>query len=412
MSKPNRPFSFLQMSDVFLDASLTSKSLGMTVRQRHERNQEALESVLDLCQAASRLGAGALVVSGNLWDGRTVTIATISRLREAFAALQDMPVIIAPGTSDPLSTQSFHHSKVLSMHASRGWSNNVHIFSTADYSCFVCPGRDDVHFFGRAVCTTGGASTDSSSATDLAGTLDESVIKIVVGAAPLSQAMSNGDAFHYAALSGPENLTTCVRSDGRIISGSSGTLIARSLEQSGRRNALLVTVERSNKERRQCDVTIKPLLSDRRRIVPVAVSINGIKPHNLPDCIEKASSANKAEKHLDIIHLKLTGRYPAGSKTDFGISQLLRHYYHVIVDDETRPDFMLDHTDPRSTEGRFIQLLHAVTKKTEAKLTTDAGKDEDEIDCSGEVTSAIIEDAIRYGLEALRQQKVSVPDVD
>jgi hypothetical protein len=80
--------------------------------------------------------------------------------------------------------------------------------------------------------------------------------------------------------------------------------------------------------------------------------------------------------------------------------------YHLIIDDATRPDYYLDKMDPRTTEGRFIQYLQnlKVTAESRGGTMTD--------DQSGELTSDIIEDALYYGLDALNQKKVAVPDVD
>jgi hypothetical protein len=78
----------------------------------------------------------------------------------------------------------------------------------------------------------------------------------------------------------------------------------------------------------------------------------------------------------------------------------------VLVDDATRPDYIFDKIDARSTEGRFIKLLQDM--KTNAELKSQRAVSENE----NVLTPKNIEDALYYGLDALSQKQVALPDVD
>ncbi len=117
----------LQLSDVVLDARLSFKDMEMTATKRHERNSEALEAVLSLCQLAGERSADAILIVGNLWDAQAITLNR-QPVIDAFASLGDTPAVICPGLSDPYNAQSFFDPGVLAAFALRPLTKNVHIF--------------------------------------------------------------------------------------------------------------------------------------------------------------------------------------------------------------------------------------------------------------------------------------------
>lgn len=401
MSTGKQSIRLLQFSDVMLDARLSFKGMDMTASKRHERNNEALDSVLDLCETARFRKADAIVVAGNLWDSQSVTASTVSRLVDAFAALGEVPVVICPGHADPFNPQSFFNSNVLSAFGVRPWSKNVHIFSSSVAIGCISEMRPDVCFIGRANCETqlvagSPRAVDTRSATCLLQVdYDAAVVQ--------ADTASNNDDYAYTAFGGSANFAQ-IRGDGAIKAAAAGSIIARSLEELGQRSALWV--ELTPLESAGYKVTVERLPADKRRLVSVSTNINGIRAQNVPDHIRKTVEASDATAN-DLLHVHITGIYPAGSVPDFGESELSRLFYHVVVQDATRPDYFLDKLDPRTTEGRFIQFLQEMKVKAESRggvvPSTEYGVD---------LSSAIIEDALYYGLDALNQKKVKVPDVD
>lgn len=404
MSNEKKPLRLLQISDVLLDGRLSFKDMDMPASKRHERNTEALESVLGLCQLAKIKAADALLIVGNLWDAQSVTAATVARLADAFAGMGDTPVIICPGTTDPFNSQSFYNPGVLSAFAIRPWSKNVHIYSTSTQSGFRPRSRQDVCFIGRAcVDSTNSADVparliDTGKATCLVR-LDYTSTDIINANPALN------DDYAYTAFGGSVNYTQVAGADGALRGAACGSLIGRTLQEQGTRTVLWVEVT-PNPVGLGHQVSLERLPADSRRLIPVAVNINGMRAQNVPDHIRKAVDATGGT-NADILDLRITGIYPADSVPDFGEQQLAKSFYHVVLHDATRPDYYLDKMDPRTTEGRFIQFLQDMKVKAESR-----GGSVPSTEYGAALTSKLIEDALYYGLDALNQRKVSVPDVD
>lgn len=393
----------LQLSDVVLDARLSFKGLEMTASKRHERNTEALESVLELCQLAGERSADAILIVGNLWDAQAVTAATVGRLVDAFAALGDTPVVICPGSTDPYNAQSFYDPGVLAAFALRPWTRNVHIFSSTEPSGWISPARSDICFVGRA-CH--GTTTQAAPAKPVNPGSATCLIRLEYdGVSVQSQEPALCDDYAYTAFGGIRNHTEVQGADGTVRGAAAGSLIGRSLDEMGQRCALwvgLTPVSGGN----GYAITIDKLPADKRQLVPVTVNINGIRAANVPDHIRKAIEISPV-RDSDLMYLKVSGIYPADSVPDFGINVLQKEFYHVILADSTRPDYYLDKLDPRTTEGRYIQFLQDLKVKADSRGGSIAGTE-----YGAALTSATIEDALYYGLDALNQKKVTVPDVD
>ncbi len=397
MSNEKITFSFLQISDILLDARLSFKDMDMPASKRHERNSEAFEAILNQCQIAKDRHADALVVVGNLWDSQSVTAATVARLVDAFASLGDIPVLINPGTSDPLNAQSFYSPNVVSAFALRPWSKNVCILSATGTGALELPARKEVFFVApgqKAGLKAAGAAKDRC----LIG------FKTVETQNQMAEVVADKE-LAYTAFGGMPNFAQVLDNEGNLRGAASGSLIGRSLKELGSRCALWVQLTRKTNGTGY-NASLEKLVSDKRSIISLPVKINGIKAQNVADHIKKALAASGSDPG-DLLHLCLSGIYPAGSAPDLGAQQLARECFHLIMEDRTRPDYYLDKMDPRTTEGRFIQFLQDLKVKAEVRGGTAYGTEYDT-----ELTPSIIEDALYYGLEALNRKKVTVPDVD
>jgi hypothetical protein len=401
MSVEKKKIRLLQLSDVLLDARLSFKGLEMTATKRHERNTEALEAILSLCELAKDREADAVLIVGNLWDAQSVTASTVSRLAEAFAALGDTPVVISPGPSDPYNAQSFYDPGVLAAFAVRPWSKNVYIFRSNEPTGWISKARPDICFIGRA-CTGTAEEIPIRRVNPGAATC---LIRLDYDGARLQTLEpSLHDDYTYTAFGGMQNYSEIRGVDGTVRGAAAGSLIGRSREDLGQRTALWVGLTPNNGP--GYSVTIDKLPADKRQLVPVSININGIRAQNVPEHIRKALQTSPV-RDSDLLLLKVSGIYPSDSIPDFGLAALQKEYYHVILQDTTRPDYFLDKLDPRTTEGRFIQSLQDM--KVQAESRGGVIKD---TEYGADLTPAMIEDALYYGLDALNQKKVTVPDVD
>lgn len=401
-SQPQR-IRFMQVSDVFLDARLSDASLGMSVRQRQARNAEALDSLVELCGLAKERDADAFVIAGNLWDGQSVTPTTISALVRAFSSLDDIPVLIAPGRLDPLTALSFHRPGIANAYDVEPWSGNVHIFGDENFVQFPHPSQPRLSFAGRAcveaTSTPVSARNGSAGIERPIGTTTVCIDPMYVESEPF-----DAEGYDYCVLGGSPSFNVVRRVGGQIVGASSGTLISRNVEESEERNALWIELHLQNDDSDLANVTIERLPSDRRRIVPVSVSINGIRPATLSSHVRKIVKQSDASPQ-DILHLRISGLYPLIVRPEFGLGSLSKNYYHVLLDDASRPDYTLDKLDLRTTEARFIQRMQELKHTTEAKSS--AFRTEHDL-----LSSRTVDDALCHGLEALSHRKVTVTDVD
>lgn len=399
MAKGVRSFCFLQMSDVLLDARLSLKDMDLSAAKRHERNLEALDTVVVLLSQARQRNADAVIIPGNLWDAETVTSATVQRLADAFENLGHIPVLITPGLGDPYNVRSFYHPRVLDAYGVRPWSDNVQVFSHPEYREFVHPRRTDVTFYGRA----NGAGVSFGRLNIDRDRSDE--LRILIDYQTPSDESEKVELFDFIAFGGCGNYRTLQASDGTAKGAASGAIVVRTLEETGQRAALWVELDRSEEGTISSIVEVLP--ADPRRLVVAASNINGIKARNVLEQLKRAIETAGARPDLDLVYLRVNGMYPSGSSPDFGEQELKRLYFHVKISDETRPDYFLDKIDQRTTTGRFIQVLQDLKHKAESK-----GGSIQIADSVAEVPVSTIENALYYGLSALNQKQIVVPDVD
>src|SRR6185437_9505862 len=359
MADDNRPFRFLQLSDVLLDARSSFHELGMIPSKRFERNHEALQSLLAICENARDKQVDAIVINGNLWDAEGVTAATAGTMVECFASLGDLPVLILPGLADPLSPQSLFHPKVLAVHGIRPWSRNVHIFSQSGYSEFIHPFYPQVRFYGRANLGFGAEAPLCQP-----GDAGPSVLNVLLDYQPLAVPADDRrlQPFSFVAYGGCRNFSALMAADGRARGIAAGSFIGRSVGERGARSANLVAFDFSTAPPQG---RIERVLTDKRQIVCVSVSINGVK--DIADLVRAAIQAEGGRPGLDIVHVTLTGIHPAGSMPDLKEQELSSSFFHVRINNRIRPDYFLDKLDRGTVAGKFIQILQELKNQAEAR---------------------------------------------
>lgn len=415
------PFTFLQVSDVHLDSKLTSGRLALPHAKKLERNQEILSALVKALDAARQRRVDAVLMPGDIWDSESVTSRTMNKLLEAFKELGDIPVVIAPGNHDYCSESSFYSPQVLAARGMRPWPDNVFIFRSPAFSTFRHPRRPDVSFTGRAF-------TANSPVNErlLAGAVPRDVqsdINVLLFHGSLD-GYRGGDAgwpgkitapfsaqelarlgFSYAAVGHYHDMTEIRADGGPLLGAYSGCLVGRSFEESGPRYALFGSVARREDGTAEC--VLEPAEMDCRRLLVVSCDITGMTSTEVMREVKSALEKQGARQGIDIVCVKLEGRHPTGGEPRYVIENLRGIYYHLVVEDETRPDYLTQRFDKRTTEGRFVQALLELKKRAEA-----AGGTLSDTEYGSSLTVEIIEDALYYGLEALKEKRVTVRNVD
>jgi exonuclease SbcD len=97
------------------------------VEQRKEDLRETFGQIIDI---AKNEGVQILLISGDLFDGKSVMRMTLEYILKKISEIPDIKVFIAPGNHDPYTEKSYY--KIMN------WPSNVHIFDNT-FSCIKLP---------------------------------------------------------------------------------------------------------------------------------------------------------------------------------------------------------------------------------------------------------------------------------
>lgn len=408
------PFSFMQFSDVHLDSRFSTDRLGLSPSQRHERAKEILEIFDRALEEAVARAVEAILICGDLWENESVTGETVQHLISAFGNLGNIPVIITPGNRDCYRADSPYNPEYLSVRDLGQWPDNVFIFRTTQFSAMKVPGRPDVSVTGRAFDSAD--TVYDRLLQSLAPRHVDCPIKLLMyhgsyegyqggdagrpnkTTAPFSLEELIAQGFTYAALGHYHDVSDVSTPEGIMLGAYAGAMVARSFDELGPRCALFGTIMEDG------GCSLDPLEVDVRRMLIVGADVSGLSHDHIIEEIS-ANLEDQGGRPEDMIYLHLEGKYGTGSEPKEVFDELRDRYYHVRLHDNTRPDYLAERFDERTTEWKFIESMLELKRNTE-RDSADWGADADP------GSGAVVEDALYYGLEALKLKKVTVRDVD
>ena len=109
--------TFIHTADIHLDTPFSAR---FTAEQAKLRRKEVMQTFQRICEDAKN--ADFFLISGDLFDGRFVSLETVAFLKRCFAGMPNTRVFIAAGNHDPLRSDS--------VYLTESWGENVHIFGT------------------------------------------------------------------------------------------------------------------------------------------------------------------------------------------------------------------------------------------------------------------------------------------
>lgn len=417
MDKESGQFKFLQFSDVHLDSRLSFMKLPLSLTERRQRRREILEVFLLALEVAKCEHVDAVLIPGDLWHNETIKASTLARVIDACADLDNIPVLIAPGDKDCYTPESFYNNEILHLFGLPTWPENVHVFRSGEFTTVKHPSHPDVAFTGRALLEPTPQS-DRPLANLIPRDLDADInILLLCGSidgytgvdraseaapySPFTAEQLEENQFTYAALGHYQDYTEVLSGPGDILGAYSGSLAGRGFDELGPRFALLGTIQKNEFDAWQCN--IEPLELDRRRMVMVTTDISGLTGEEMLHEITMSIADQGGRIESDLVFLQLEGNYRIDTNPTAIIDELQYRYYNVAVMDYTRPDYLSETFDDRTTEAKFVDSLLAMKKNAE--------------NVGGEYDTTLndptlIEDALYYGLDALRRKKVTIRDVD
>lgn len=399
-------FSFCQVSDLNLDSS-SALNLHLSPSQRKQRSDESIEALAAAMKAASSNDVNAVLIPGNLFDADDVTTTTLESVQKIFARLGEIPVFIAPGAHDPLFNDSLFDESVLRARGLKPWSENVHIFGADSVRSVSLPDKESIRISGVGLTKKNRQTTPYVEELPESDRVAINVLLLPLGLdeAKLQEADTElakkleSRAYSYVAVSGFENEHIFKNAEGVIFSGAAGTFIGQTAGELGPRKAIFANLDKRIGS--GMDLTIHSEEFDPRRIINVNFDLSQKEPELMPLDFAAAIKKSGARKEKDILLVTLDGFYPVGAEIQLVDQNMRDEYFHLRVIDKTRPNYLETLSDKNIIESKYVGILAEL--KIEAKM-------EGESDNSEKL--AIITDALYFGLEAIREGKVSIRDAD
>ncbi len=433
-------FKFLQFSDVLLDSKLTHPGMSNTNlthsnfalprEERGERAREILEATINAFTLAKTEKVDAVIIPGGLWDNVTVTGFTVNTLIEAVASLGDIPVYIAPGHRDFYTRSCLYTNDMLSARGYRHWPANVHIFTSEHFAAVAHPSRSDVAFIGRAFSKASRRTerilsgklpklaTAKINIGVFAGTL-ESHPSVIADASrqqvqkplvyPFSEDELANQDLTYAAVGNIKEAYQITTNDEKLLGAYAGCLAGGTFDELGPRYAILGEIEIDSNG--QSIVNLVPQELDVRRMMLVTVDVSGLGDEDIRDEILVNLEESGVRADCDIIAINLEGRHKPGANPKEIADQMASDFYHLLVVDNTRADYLAERFDQRTTEWKYIEAMLEMKTRAEKAKNQELGGDSLTGIPGADVSGKTVEDALYYGLDALRTKKVVVKNV-
>jgi hypothetical protein len=398
-------FSFCQVSDLNLDSS-AALELHLSPAQRKKRSEEALDALARAIKLASSNSVDAVLVPGNLFESEHITTYTLKRVQKIFALLGDIPVFIAPGANDPHFKDSPYDKPALLAHGLEPWSDNVFIFGCDKMQSFNLHGKGSVRINGIGISREGRKNTPAVPALDSQGKVAIDILLLPLGSnqsesstvETIVQDALAGKGYSYTALSGLKNKNT-FKSGNEIYAAAAGGFIGQTENDNGPRYAIFGNLDRRLSGELETSLQTKEF--DLRRIHCVRVDLTPSNCGNAKDIVARALSKSTARAEDDIVILHLNGFYAAGSEFNYGREELNERYFHLRVYDNTRPDYLDTLSDRNLIESKFSSIIAEMKNKIVEAGTSDSRE-----------RLADLDDALYYGLEAIREGKVTIRNAD
>jgi hypothetical protein len=351
----------------------------------------------------------ALFVPGDLFDGEEADAETVNRAIECVSVRGCPPVFLAPGNHDCYSRANTYYDKAkLQARRQAAWPEHVTIFTRPEIVSAALPGRPDVRVWGRCVH----ANVDSAERVlERPPALDRQQAHVLLlhGSrdgflrpgkrltAPFSDAEILRSGFDYVALGHYHEYATIVDENGRARAAYSGSPAALARDETGARGGLHVRLTldpAAAPGARLVGSEIEPVTLDERRLHEVTVDLSGAGSRDTARerTMLALEAADASLCDLVVAHYvgtPLPGVDVVPRPEEFGE----RVWFFAADAARVRPAYDLAsyrRGEPRTTEERFARSLLVEI--------------EDE---KNPERRALLEAALYYGLDALRQQGVA-----
>ena len=143
----------------------------------------------------------------------------------------------------------------------------------------------------------------------------------------------------------------------------------------------------------------------------VTVDVSGLGDDEISEEILIAIEDGGVRNDVDIVALNLEGRHKPGANPMKVAQSLSEQFYCLQVLDNTRPDYLAERFDQRTTEWKYIEAMLDMKTRAEKLKNQELGSDSLTGIPGGDVSGKTVEDALYYGLDALKTRQVTVRNV-
>jgi len=317
----------IHCADVHLDSPFALND----PRNADLRRMELRSSFISLVMYAKNYGARLFLISGDLFDEKYLSKDTINLILKEMSSYPDCYFFISPGESDPYSSKSPY--KLMK------WSDNVHIFKSADLTRIEIPELNaDVYGYAFA-----GETFDSSPFVNkkpqnanriniLVGhgelLLEQETARSRAEICPIKAADIGRSGFDYIAL-GHLHAGTGVQKLGETFFSYPGCLSGRGFDEPEYKGAMRGEIDKG-----KCD--LKGVKFSRIRYETIQVDISQyITENQIVEAIRLAADEYQDDTALRV---ELTGTLrPEFTFNPSEIEQKFTKFYYLQVKNKTVP---------------------------------------------------------------------------
>jgi hypothetical protein len=414
-------FSFLQIANIRLDGRPMNR-MNLPRDLRAQREEEITQVFQKSILQALDKKVDAIFIVGGLWENSAVSRDTVAATIEFLSSLQNCPVFIIPGQSDPFTLDSPYCSEFLRAVELPRFSRNVSIFEANQFVTVRHPVREDVMIAARSFCEQPSPLPVTPNVKEAPGLNLMFYSEPVVGYFDPAQEPHDisaravkveelvGHGFDYVGLGFGNNFAEVRDPAGRLIGTQSGALVAQKPSQSAARLAVFATLDVVDGA---TALRIETGDFEKRRIYAVSSDISGLRSEDASIEIVQLLEDEGARAQEDIACVDLEGRHDPHTSPKMIVELLKQTFFHAVVEDNTRPDYLTETFNESGPEARFIQAMLILKRKAEKDgAASPPIQSELPLEHATRLSGRTVEDALYYGLDALRQKRVNLRNVD
>ncbi len=335
----------IHTSDIHLDSPLSARLPRDKIR---ERRGELLGNFRRLADEAVRLGAGAIIIAGDLFDTESVTKRAVSAILDTVRRAANVEFFILPGNHDTKVFESAEFSGLA----------NLHIFARGETATYEC--GEGVTVTGISPCREGmfdalRLDAEKTNIVVLHGEIRDKSSEAEESIGLSEAAKRNID---YMAL-GHYHSYSARRIDERGIAVYSGTPEGRGFDEAGECGYVLIDTNKGS-------LTHRFVKFARRHMRIVPVDLCGIS--RTSEITDRAEAALRDVPSSDIVRLELRGRFIPGLWKDteaLGRAFGDRFYHFEVKDSSVISVNPSDYKNDKTLKGEFIRTVYADTTLTD-----------------------------------------------